>query len=111
MEAGTAELGPTYRLYPATESPTGWRTADSDVPADRLVLIPITLIGLYDDFDDDLGVPWAHPLLPLRRPPAPAATPDTGQPGERHRESGTVNRTHQTGRSKCLAAAVSQRGR
>jgi hypothetical protein len=36
-------------------------------PADHLVLVPNIAIGLFDDFDDDLGVPWAYPLDRLRR--------------------------------------------
>lgn len=80
VEAGTAEIGPTYRLYAAIDSPEGWRTANDDVPVDQLVLIPNTTIGLYDDFDDDLGVPWAYPLLPLRRQPVTHAALTTDQP-------------------------------
>jgi len=67
IEAGTPELGPTYRLYAAIESPTGWCAAPSDVRVDQIVLLPATMIGLYDDYEDDLGVPWAYPLTPLRR--------------------------------------------
>lgn len=50
IEAGIAGLGPAYRLYPTD---------------DGAVLRPQTVMGLYDDYDDDLGVPWAYPLLPL----------------------------------------------
>lgn len=66
IEAGTPGLGPTYRLYAAVEEHGDLRLAPVDVAADRLVLYPNTVIGLYDDFDDDLGVPWAEPLMPLR---------------------------------------------
>jgi hypothetical protein len=55
VEAGTPGLGPTYRL---------------DVGADdegAVHLVPHVGMGLYDDYDDDLGVPWAFPLLPLLR--------------------------------------------
>lgn len=54
VEAGTPGLGPTYRLYVGTDD-------DGDV------LMPQVVMGLYDDYDDDLGVPWAFPLLPLRQ--------------------------------------------
>ncbi|MFB9905707.1 hypothetical protein [Allokutzneria oryzae] len=50
IEAGTPNLGPTYRLHP--EGDTLW---------------PVVVMGLYDDYDDDLGAPWAFPLLPLHR--------------------------------------------
>lgn len=67
IEAGTPELGPTYRLYSAVEPSPGARAAAADETAvDRVILIPNTSIGLYDDWDDDLGVPWALPLEPLR---------------------------------------------
>jgi hypothetical protein len=68
IEAGTPGLGPTYRLYAAVIEDTGLRQAHHDDSVDRLVLVPNTGIGMYDDFDDDLGVPWAYPLAPLRRP-------------------------------------------
>jgi hypothetical protein len=55
VEAGTPGLGPTYGLR-VTRGEAG-----------ELVLLPGVGMGLYDDYDDDLGVPWAFPLLPLRR--------------------------------------------
>jgi hypothetical protein len=67
IEAGTPELGPTYRLYAAVTDGTDLREAHHDDTVDRLVLVPKTSLGLYDDYDDDLGVPWAYPLDPLRR--------------------------------------------
>ncbi|MBF9132118.1 hypothetical protein I0C86_24640 [Plantactinospora sp. S1510] len=66
VEAGVPGLGPTYRLYAAVRDAAGLSIARGDVAVDRIVLIPNTAIGLYDDFDDDLGVPWAYPLSPLR---------------------------------------------
>lgn len=50
IEAGTKHLGPTFELE-----------HDGDV------LTPSVGMGLYDDFDDDLGVPWAFPLSRYRR--------------------------------------------
>jgi hypothetical protein len=55
VEVGMEGLGPTYQLTFA---------AHDDGSA---VLIPHVGIGLYDDFEDDLGVPWAFPLAPYRR--------------------------------------------
>jgi hypothetical protein len=76
IEAGTAELGPTYRIYPVVESREGqplgtgeysqFVVAHDSVPVADLILAPNTSIGLYDDYEDDLGVPWAMPLAPLR---------------------------------------------
>jgi hypothetical protein len=98
VETGTAEIGPTYRLYAAIDSPTGWRAADVDVLVDQLVLIPNTIIGLYDDFDDDLGVPWAYPLLPLRRQPA---TLNTNQPQD-------VRQGSHTEKTSCKRSTLSR---
>jgi hypothetical protein len=66
VEAGTADLGPTYHLYPATKTRTGLRAAGDNVTVEKLLLVPNTVIGLYDDDEDDLGVPWAYPLHPLK---------------------------------------------
>ena len=67
VEAGTPNLGPTYRLYPAIEPVRGhFGRAEDTLDLVDVVLLPTTVIGLYDDYDDDLGVPWAYPLLPLR---------------------------------------------
>ena len=71
IEAGTPGLGPTYRLYAAVTEGTRLRQAHHDDSVDRLVLVPNTSIGMYDDLDDDLGVPWAYPLAPFRRPHPP----------------------------------------
>jgi hypothetical protein len=67
IEAGTQDLGPTYRLYAAVTDGADLRHAHPDDAVDSLVLVPDTSMGLYDDYDDDLGVPWAYPLQPLRR--------------------------------------------
>jgi hypothetical protein len=66
VEAGTDELGPTYRLYAATEQGDTRRAAPESAPPSEVVLVPNTSIGLYDDWEDDQGVPWAFPLEPMR---------------------------------------------
>jgi hypothetical protein len=71
VEAGTEGIGPTYRLYPVVESPAGWCVALDNTPVEQVVLLPNTVIGLYDDYEDDVGVPWAYPLQPLRWQPRP----------------------------------------
>lgn len=67
VEAGTDQLGPTYRLYAAQAHSESFKRAEPNLAPGDLVLIPNTSIGLYDDYDDDLGVPWAYPLEPMRR--------------------------------------------
>lgn len=66
VEAGTSGIGPTYRLYAAQVDGESFQRASPDLDAPDLVLVPNTSIGLYDDFEDDLGVPWAYPLGPMR---------------------------------------------
>jgi hypothetical protein len=54
LELGTPGLGPTMRLrFPDLTS---------------VVLEPTVAMGLYDDYEGDLGVPWVFPLLEWRRP-------------------------------------------
>ena len=66
IEAGTNSFGPTYALYPCTANGNGTlRPAEDDAEVEDIILIPEIGIGLYDDWDEDLGVPWAEPLEPL----------------------------------------------
>ncbi len=58
VELDEPGLGPTMRLAPRTED--GVRT-----------LVPEVGIGLYGDFEDDLGVPWVFPLSVYRRASPP----------------------------------------
>ena len=51
VEVGTPGAGPTYALTPRDGG-----------------LVPSVHMGLYDDWEDDLGVPWAAPLSRYRRP-------------------------------------------
>jgi hypothetical protein len=55
VEVGVIGLGPTYQLT--------FAAADDG----SAILIPHVGIGLYDDFENDLGVPWAFPLSAYRR--------------------------------------------
>ena len=70
VEAGTEGIGPLYRLYAGRAVPDreGVRPAGDDLDPEQVVLVPQCLVGLYDDYEDDLGVPWAYPLQPLERP-------------------------------------------
>jgi hypothetical protein len=68
IEAGSAGLGPTYDLYFLTVKGNGERRLASD--NDRLtdvIIIPNIGMGLYDDWEDDLGVPWAFPLMDFKK--------------------------------------------
>lgn len=65
IEAGEPGLGPTYRLLAVMPDGDLVQRADHLAPAHRVVLLPSVGLGLYDDFDDDVGVPWAYPLDPL----------------------------------------------
>jgi hypothetical protein len=80
IEVGTPEFGPTYRLYALIDEGEQWHAAGDDAPLEQLVLVPNTIIGLYDDYEDDLGVWWASPLLPFRKHlfPRTHAWPRTG---------------------------------
>lgn len=52
------------------------RPTGAEPPSD-LVLVPEVTMGMYDDWDDDLGVPWAFPLAPLRWDPSTAVQEPT----------------------------------
>ncbi len=70
VEAGAEDIGPTYHLVFAVKKSEGeeppYRLAMPDDDLENIVALPETQIGLYDDWEDDLGVPWALPLLPLK---------------------------------------------
>ena len=71
VEAGAEGLGPTYHLVFVIKNPNGnepeYILAKDNDTLDKIIALPEVQIGLYDDWDDDLGVPWAKPLLPLKR--------------------------------------------
>jgi hypothetical protein len=68
IEAGTEAYGPTYLLYPVERANRLWKAVDATSPEVRpAALYPNVHVGLYDEFDGDLGAPWAFPLLPLIR--------------------------------------------
>ena len=61
IEAGIESIGPTYNLY---VSSIGETSKSFDIDKAKIVdirLIPEVQIGLYDDFEDDLGVEWGFP--------------------------------------------------
>lgn len=67
---GMAGLGPTYNLSFEADG----RAADAGDALDSIVALPEVGMGMYDDFDDDLGVPWAPPLSPWRADPSSGIT-------------------------------------
>jgi hypothetical protein len=68
IEAGTPGYGPTYLLYPVKRAGRLWTAVDPTSPrVTPTALFPNVRMGLYDERMDDLGVPWAFPLLPLVR--------------------------------------------
>lgn len=78
VEAGTEDLGPRYHLRPAVGRADGTLTRPTGAePPSDLVLVPEVTMGMYDDWDDDLGVPWAFPLAPLRWDPSTAVQEPT----------------------------------
>ena len=63
VEAGMNGAGPTYNLYflkvNRYDKPR-WARKSDDV--NDVIINPDVGMGLYDDWEDDLGVPWAFPL-------------------------------------------------
>lgn len=66
VEAGTPEIGPRYHLHPVVGSEgEGWARPTGAEKVSSITLLPNISTGLYDDYEDDLGVSWALPLEPL----------------------------------------------
>lgn len=59
---GLAGLGPTYDLVFVHDG--AGRPATRVDPLSEVRAVPNVMMGLYDDYEDDLGVPWAAPLEP-----------------------------------------------
>lgn len=67
VEAGTPGIGPRYHLHPVVGSEDGgWGRPTGAEDVSSITLLPNVTAGLYDDYEDDLGVSWALPLEPLR---------------------------------------------
>lgn len=62
VEAGTNGIGPTYDLYFLYQKHDKTLLATNTIDIDNLIINPKIGMGLYDDWEDDLGVPWALPL-------------------------------------------------
>ncbi|MHA1188398.1 MAG: hypothetical protein ACTSSK_16330 [Candidatus Heimdallarchaeota archaeon] len=61
IEAGIDFIGPTYNLYLSMvdNKPQNFKLDLKTIEDIRLY--PEVQIGLYDDFEDDYGVPWGFP--------------------------------------------------
>jgi len=63
VEAGSNGIGPTYDLYFLTEKEKDdFKLANNKDDIAKIIIRPNVGMGLYDDWEDDLGVPWAFPL-------------------------------------------------
>ncbi|MUP16829.1 hypothetical protein [Ancylomarina euxina] len=63
VEAGSNEIGPTYDLYFLTTMGEDKLKLSRNADAlEKIIIKPNVGMGLYDDWEDDLGVPWAFPL-------------------------------------------------
>lgn len=68
VEAGVKGLGPTYNLYFFTIKENGeYRLARDTDKLEKIRIRPNVGLGLYDDWEDDLGVPWAYPLKEFKK--------------------------------------------
>lgn len=63
VEAGSNGIGPTYNLYFLTaDKDEKLKLAKNSDNLGEIIIKPNVGMGLYDDWEDDLGVPWAFPL-------------------------------------------------
>lgn len=67
VEAGTEEIGPTYNLYFLVPQGQEVRLAKNADEIEKIIIRPNVGMGLYDDWEDDLGVPWAFPLKDFQK--------------------------------------------
>jgi hypothetical protein len=65
VEAGSPGIGPTYKLYFAQKD--GERLATADDSIEDIRIHPTIGVGFYDEWEDDLGVPWALPLVAYKK--------------------------------------------
>ena len=67
VEAGSYHLGLTYNLQLGVMRDGVLHAARLWDFWRELLLVPSVGVGLYDNWEDDLGVPWAFPLRVWRR--------------------------------------------
>ena len=61
VEAGMEYVGPTYNLYVSSIGQSSLNFNFQSAKITDIRLIPEVQMGLYDDFEDDLGVEWGFP--------------------------------------------------
>lgn len=64
IEVGVPFTGPTYNLY-LSEKEIDIKDFVNIV--DKIRLLPEVQMGLYDDWDDDFGIPWAFPYKDYKK--------------------------------------------
>ena len=67
IEAGSNGIGPTYELYFWYRGKGGIRPALLLDKAEKVFIRPNIGLGLYGDWEEDLGVPWAWPLQDYKK--------------------------------------------
>lgn len=68
IEAGSNGIGPTFNLcFLTTKDNAKLKLAKNSDDLDKIIIKPSVGIGLYDDWEDDLGVPWAFPLEDFKK--------------------------------------------
>ncbi len=88
VEAGIENLGPTYNLYISSvgETPTSFNFTSFIL--EEIRLLPEVQMGLYDDYDDDLGVNWGFPYKDYQK--APEIITDKFKLFVKFNENGTI---------------------
>jgi len=61
IEAGIQFLGPTYNLYLSKVDDKPQNFILKTYETENIVLYPEVQMGLYDDWEEDLGVSWGFP--------------------------------------------------
>lgn len=69
VEAGSPGIGPAYKLY-FVQRDSG-RLATPNDSIEQVRIQPTIGVGLYDEWEDDLGVPWALPLIEYKKLQSP----------------------------------------
>ncbi|TNE27391.1 MAG: hypothetical protein EP346_12300 [Bacteroidetes bacterium] len=68
VEAGRHDVGPTFNLYfLVSKNDQKLRLAKNSDALNNIIIKANVGMGLYDDWEDDLGVPWAFPLEDFKK--------------------------------------------
>ena len=68
VEAGSNGIGPTYDLcFLTTKDKDEVKLSKNKDDIEKVVIKPNVGMGLYDDWEDDLGIPWAFPLNDFKK--------------------------------------------